>query len=213
MPRFLHQSTDPDAVHALGDRLLHVSQAITDLRLIPSTTDADAQERLTQLTRECLTLSVRASTLATRTAMSSAACTVDGREAIGLLTRMTAAASAGAIHVTAVLSALAQGDQTGAAALVDSALSGLQPIGRMSWAAAAALTRHEGVLNAQLDTEVYPFDPEAEPEQVTEPQRQALAHIARGIVVLHTAEHGRPGNYVRPAPYGSRPSTLCGSGS
>ncbi|MEU8543219.1 hypothetical protein AB0C52_25080 [Streptomyces sp. NPDC048717] len=192
MPRFLHQSTDPDAVHALGDRLLHASQAIADLRLVLSSVDGDAQERLTQLTRECLTLSGQASTLATRTAMSSAACTVDGREAIGLLTRMTAAASAGAIHVTAAMSALDQGDRAGAEIHVRTALGDLQPIGRTSWAAADALTRHEGVLNAQLEAEIYPFAPEAQPEQVTEPQRQALAHIAQGTVILHSAEHGRP---------------------
>ncbi|MFE6457797.1 hypothetical protein ACFVP0_10090 [Streptomyces cinereoruber] len=187
-----HQHPEPVDVHVLGDRLLRISRGLQELPGAgPDTDDAEVLERLVRLTSTCLGTSRQAADLATRAAVSSAACTVDGRTAIGLLTKIVDRATAVTAHVTAARSAVHRGHRAAADGHTRVALAELSPVHHTCTDARAALVRHTGVLEAQREAEARP-GPEGAPEAVTEPQRQALAHLAYGTAVLHTYDYDRP---------------------
>ncbi|MFI9210206.1 hypothetical protein ACIGW7_18970 [Streptomyces sp. NPDC053253] len=189
MSDFRHQPPDPVDLHILGDRLLRITRALQDLpRTRP---DTDALEHLVRVTPTCLGTSRQAAELATQTAVSSAACTVDGRTAIDLLTKVVGGVTAASAHITAALSAVRHGHRAVGDGHARAALAELSPAHRACTDAHAALFRHAGILDAQREAEAHP-GPEEEPEAVTESQRQALAHIACGIAVLHTYGYDRP---------------------
>ncbi|MGW7303997.1 hypothetical protein ACWGI1_00275 [Streptomyces sp. NPDC054835] len=189
-------------VHILGDRLLRIAQKLREVQ--GNGADTAALEALARL----LDTSRDAHELATQTSVSSAACTIDGREAIDLLTKVTAAATAATTWVTAALSSSRRGHRATASEYARTALTELYSVSVTCTDASAALLRHDGFLAAaQADIESDSAPLSGKPEAISETQRQALAHIACGSAVLQAGTpYGRPrevrgAGIVRPATF------------
>ncbi|MCM1969450.1 hypothetical protein [Streptomyces sp. G1] len=134
--------------------------------------------------------SLVAGQLLAKTALSHARTTVDGRQAIALLRKLAKATSLAALLTAETISALAHDDTAAANLLLEQAATHLSGTPSAVHRVGSALLRHEGYLHAQDRAARQDLGPAKDAVKVSEPQRQALASLARGDGVLRETGTG-----------------------
>ncbi|WP_318209543.1 hypothetical protein [Streptomyces sp. SJL17-1] len=127
--------------------------------------------------------------LLSQAALSDAATTVDGQEAIAVLRRLTDAIASAAARASDAVSALAHGDTASADRLLEQSRAHLYRTPVAVQDVAAALLRHDGYLYAQQRAARENLGTHSA-IAVSEAQRKGLASFARGEGVLHASADG-----------------------
>ncbi|MFF2567269.1 hypothetical protein [Streptomyces sp. NPDC058084] len=150
-----------------------------------------APERLPDTARTGGTVhqtSWHAGKLLAQAALSDAATTADGREAIAVLRHLTEATTSAAARAADSISALAHGDTDSSERLLAQARAHLAKTPVAVQDVTAALLRHDGVLHAQEQAARLGLG--ADTVKVSEAQRKALASLARGDGVIRRSSTG-----------------------
>lgn len=134
--------------------------------------------------------SLVAGQLLTKAALSDAATTFDGREAIALLRHLTEAVSLAAVRAADTVSALAHNDTASAGILLEQAAAHLAGTPSAVQLVSSALLRHEGYFHAHDRAARENLGTGQGAVKISEAQRKALASLARGDGVLHEASSG-----------------------
>ncbi|OII62124.1 hypothetical protein BJP40_03720 [Streptomyces sp. CC53] len=173
---------------ALTQYLLKCGDLLDDLNRQPG----EASHRLPDTVRTGSALyrtSLHSGKLLAQSALSDAATTVDGQEAIAILRRLTEATANAAARASDAVSALAHGDTALAERLLEQSRAHLNRTPVAVQDVSGALLRHDGRLYARelAARENLGTLPAV---KVSEAQRKGLAVFARGEAVLHTSADG-----------------------
>ncbi|WP_282695215.1 hypothetical protein [Streptomyces sp. CC208A] len=174
---------------ALTQYLLKCGDLLDDLQRQPG----EPPQRLADTIRTGSALyrtSLHTGKLLAQAALSDAATTVDGQEAIAVLRRLTEATSNAAARASDALSALAHGDTAAAGRLLEQSRAHLYRTPVAVQDVSTALLRHDGFLYAQELAERERLGAGSPAVKVSEAQRKGLALLARGEAVLHTSDGG-----------------------
>ncbi|MFE5298105.1 hypothetical protein [Streptomyces sp. NPDC056632] len=128
--------------------------------------------------------------LLAQAALSDAATTVDGQEAIAALRRLTEAITSAAARASDALSALSHGDTASADRLLEQSRAHLYRTPVAVQDVSGALLRHDGYLYAQEQAARENLGTSAPTVKVSEAQRRGLATFARGEAVVHESAAG-----------------------
>ncbi|MFD3997393.1 hypothetical protein [Streptomyces sp. NPDC058583] len=174
----------------LTQNLLKCSDILDDLKRQPG----EAPKRLPDTVRTGSALyrtSLHTHKLLAQAALSDAATTVDGQEAIAVLRHLTEATANAAARASDAVSALAHGDIALADRLLEQSHAHLYRTPVAVQDVSAALLRHDGYLYAQERAAREDLGTSGDPAvKVSEAQRKGLASLARGDAVVRGSTAG-----------------------
>ncbi|MFG3038094.1 hypothetical protein ACGFYZ_14405 [Streptomyces sp. NPDC048330] len=174
---------------ALTQYLLKCGDLLDDLKR----QSGDAPQRLPDTVRTGSALyrtSLHTSKLLAQAALSDAATTIDGQEAIAVLRRLNEATANAAARASDAVSALAHGDTASADRLLEQSRAHLYRTPVAVQDVSGALLRHDGYLYAQEQAVRENLGTSAPTVKVSEAQRRGLAAFARGVAVIHESAAG-----------------------
>ncbi|MET9955441.1 hypothetical protein ABZ135_28395 [Streptomyces sp. NPDC006339] len=174
---------------ALTQYLLKCGDLLDDLTRRPG----EAPQRLADTIRTGSALyrtSLHTGKLLAQAALSDAATTVDGQEAITVLRRLTEATSNAAARASDAVSALAHGDTASADQLLKQSRAHLYRTPVAVQDVSGALLRHDGYRYAQEQAARENLGTSSPTVKVSEAQRRGLATFARGEAVVHESTTG-----------------------
>ncbi|WP_328486056.1 hypothetical protein [Streptomyces zaomyceticus] len=174
---------------ALSQYLLKCGDMLDDLKRQPG----EAPKRLPDTVRAGSALyrtSLHTNKLLAQAALSDAATTVDGQEAIAILRHLTEAIANAAARASDAVSALANGNPALADRLLEQSRAHLYRTPVAVQDISAALLRHDGYLYAQERAARENLGSSDPAVKVSEAQRKSLASLARGDAVVRGSTAG-----------------------